>query len=413
MSGIFIFVYRKAAYTENTYTWLPGAYSGRTEEALSGQETSGCQCLQKEKEVRAAPSLALRKGAPESVSNAHLRGKTMKIAMLGGAGFVGSHLTQAYLHAGHDVFVIDNLVHGAREAVDPRARFYHLDIRDGKLQAVLQAERPDIVSYHAVQRERTLPCEGSLIDADVHIRGLLNVLDGCVNAQVTKLIFASGGNSLYRRHALQSSASDLPVHEDVEVHPQRPQDISKIAGEWYVRYYTRQYRLPHLILRYADIYGEMDAVRAWHPLTALLAQLMYRRRPIIRGTDRNVRDHIFIDDVVRANLAALERGYNETLHISSARGYTLKQFYRAATRALQSDILPVYASLSPTEPDAMILDNRRASLVLGWQPEVDFLAGVDLAVERFCGSPVTVSGGPLTLERLELRELPARATALV
>jgi UDP-glucose 4-epimerase len=380
---------------------------------MTGQVMGGCQRLQKEREVRADPSFALREGALESVSNVHLRGKTMKIAMLGGAGFVGSHLTQAYLHAGHDVFVIDNLVHGAREAVHPQARFYHLDIRDGKLQAVLQAERPDIVSYHAVQRERTLPCEGSLIDADVHIRGLLNVLDGCVNAQVAKLIFASGGNSLYRRHALLSSESDLPVREDVEVHPQRPQDISKIAGEWYVRYYTRQYRLPHLILRYADIYGEIDAVRAWHPLTALLAQLTYRRRPIIRGTDRNVRDHIFIDDVVRANLAALERGHNETLHISSAQGHTLRQFYRAATRALHSDILPVYASLSPGEPDAMILDNRRALLVLGWQPEVDFLAGVSLAVERFCGKPAAAHTGPFALERLDLRELPARSAALV
>src|SRR5579859_785713 len=197
-----------------------------------------------------------------------IRGKTMKIAMLGGAGFVGSHLTRAYLNAGHDVFVIDSLVHGMREAVDPRARFYHLDIRDGKLQAVLQAERPDIVSHHAVQREPSVPCEGSLIDADVHIRGLLNVLDGCVNAQVSKLIFASGGNSLYRKRPLQGVETTMPISEEIEACPLYPQDISKLAGEWYVRYYTQQYRLPHLILRYADIYGEADAARARHPLTA-------------------------------------------------------------------------------------------------------------------------------------------------
>lgn len=343
----------------------------------------------------------------------------MKIAILGGAGFVGSHLAQAYLNAGHDVFVIDNLVHGAREAIDPRARFYHLDIRDGKLQAVLQAERPDIVSHHAVQREHTLPCEGSLLDADVHIRGLLNVLDGCVNAQVAKLIFASGGNSLYRRYPLQSAGASLPVSEDIEVYPRHPQDISKIAGEWYVRYYTRQYRLPHLILRYADIYGEVDVERAWHPLTSFLAQLARQRRPTIRGTDREVRDHIFIDDVVRANLCALERGCNETLHISSGQGYSLKQFYHAATRALQSDIQPIYASPSQTEPGAIILDNRRAAQVLKWRPEVDFLTGVSLAAERLCGKPTGVHTEPLTLERLDLEEQAAsqeqtsRSAALV
>jgi len=323
----------------------------------------------------------------------------MKIAMIGGAGFVGSHLTRAYLNAGHDVFVIDSLVHGTREAVDPRARFYHLDIRDGKLQAVLQAERPDIVSHHAIQREHTLPCEGSLIDADVHIRGLLNVLDGCVNAQVAKLIFASGGNSLYRPQPLQSAGATQPVNEEVQACPLHPQDISKIAGEWYVRYYAQQYRLPHLILRYADIYGELDAVRAWHPLTSFLAQLARQRRPAIRGTDRDVRDHIFIDDVVRANLCALERGQNETLHISSTQGYSLKQFYHAATRILQSEIPPLYLSSSPTEPTAIVLDNRRASQVLKWRPEIDFLTGVGLAVERFCGKPVEVHTEPLTINR--------------
>jgi UDP-glucose 4-epimerase len=308
--------------------------------------------------------------------------------MIGGAGFVGSHLTRAYLNAGHDVFVIDSLVHGRREEVDPRARFYRLDLRDGKLQSVLQAERPDIVSHHAVQREPNVPGEGSLIDADVHIRGLLNVLDSCVNAQVSKLIFASGGNSLYRRSPLQGVETTMPISEDVEAYPLYPQDISKLAGEWYVRYYTQQYRLPHLILRYADIYGESDAARARHPLTAFLAQLVRQRRPTIRGTDCDVRDHIFIDDVVRANLSALERGRNETLHISSAQGYSLKQFYHAAARLLQSEVAPLYISPSQADPTAIILDNRRAGQILKWQPEIDFLKGVSLAVERLCGKAV-------------------------
>ncbi|MEO7022321.1 MAG: NAD-dependent epimerase/dehydratase family protein [Ktedonobacteraceae bacterium] len=325
----------------------------------------------------------------------------MKIAIIGGAGFVGSHLTSAYLNAGHDVFVVDSLAHSARGSVDPRARFYHLDIRDGKLQAVLQTERPEIVSYHVVQREHTLPCEGSLIDADVHIRGLLNVLDGCVNAQVAKLIFASGGNSLYKRSSLQSLDPTVPVSEEVEVCPLHPQDISKIAGEWYVRYYARQYGLSHLILRYADIYGEIDSARAWHPLTAFLAHLLQQRRPAIRGSDRDVRDHIFIDDVVRANFCALERGWNETLHISSGQGYTLKQFYHAVTHLLQSEITPAYVSASQAEPTGIILDNRRAQHVLNWQPEIDFMRGVGLAVERLGGQRTEVHTEPLSVEQLE------------
>src|SRR5437899_132217 len=110
----------------------------------------------------------------------------MKIAITGGAGFIGSHLTKAYLDAGHDILVIDSLIHSSRKAVDPRARFYQMDIRDSKLYTVLERERPDIVSHHAVQRlENTLPLVGvSVTDADAHIRGLLNVLDACVSASV-------------------------------------------------------------------------------------------------------------------------------------------------------------------------------------------------------------------------------------
>jgi len=325
----------------------------------------------------------------------------MKIAMIGGAGFVGSHLTQAYLNAGHDVFVIDNLVNSTREAIDPRARFYHLDIRDRKLQTVLQAERPDIVSHHAVQREEALPCESSLIDADVHIRGLLNVLDSCVQAQVSKLIFASGGNSLYHRCALSALEKTGPISEDVELCPLQPQDISKVAGEWYVRYYARQYGLSYTILRYADIYGEIDTTHAWHPLTGFLVQLSSQCRPTIRGTDRDVRDHIFIDDIVRANLCVLERGRNETLHISSGQGYSLRQFYHAAARMLKSEMLPAYISASQVEPTAVILDNHRAQHILNWRPEIDFLTGVSHAVERLCGKQEEAHTEPLAIKHLE------------
>ncbi len=306
----------------------------------------------------------------------------MKIAIIGGAGFVGSHIARAYLDAGHDVFVIDSLVHGSSEAIDPRARFYQLDIRDGKLQSILQTERPDIVSHHAVQRTSTLPGEYSLVDADVQIRGLLNVLDSCVHAHISKFIFASSGNSFYQRRPLSELEARALVNEDVEMCPQDPQDISKMAGEWYVRYYARQYRLPHVILRYADIYGERDPQRAWHPLTSFLFHLSQQRRPTVRGTDQDIRDHIFIDDVVRANLSALERGRNETLHISSAQGYTIQQFYRAVAHLLRCDISPMYISASSEEPGAIILDNKRAQRILNWKPEIDFLSGVALASER-------------------------------
>lgn len=313
----------------------------------------------------------------------------MKIAITGGAGFIGSHLTKAYLDAGHDVLVVDTLMHGSLEAVDPRARFYHMDIRDNALQSLFQRERPDIVSHHAASRpEASLPLEeNALLDADVHVRGLLNVLEGCVEASVSKFIFASGGNGFYERPETVECADKAGsvVDEDAPLRPLKPYDITKVAGESYVRYFTRQYGLPHTILRYADVYGETDVKLAQHPLTYFISMLLEQRRPIIRGAVDEARDHICVDDVVQANLRALSRGQNQTLHISSGESHNVRGLFKAVATCLRSEIEPLYLSsvLSSTSV-AWALDNTRARVAFGWRPERDLAAGVQWVVEHFC-----------------------------
>jgi UDP-glucose 4-epimerase len=307
----------------------------------------------------------------------------MKIAIIGGAGFIGSHLARTYLNAGHDVFIIDSLINASLKSVDGRARFYQLDIRDNKLQTILQRERPDVVSHHAVQREQqSLPLnEVSLFDADVHIRGLINVLDGCVGASVGKLIFASGGDSLYG-HLAHAHAGQIVANEQTPLCPQKPSDISKVAGEWYVRYYTRHFGLVHTILRYANVYGEINSSQMQHPLSYFVHMLLQKRRPIIRGVVEEIHDHIFIDDVVAANLKVLTCGHNQTMHISSGQGCTQHQLYRAIRSLLRSDIEPLYISNTLVEASSCILDNTLARHELKWQPEIDFTLGMQLAVDR-------------------------------
>jgi UDP-glucose 4-epimerase len=301
----------------------------------------------------------------------------MKIAIAGGAGFIGSHLTRAYLDAGHDVLVLDTLFSGMRQAVDARARFYRVDIRDEKLGRILQQERPDVVSYHVAQHY-DFPYEHSLTDADVHIRGLLNILLACANASVGKFIFASGGNRMYGHTAVEQ----FPLPEETPLCPRSSHDIARAAGEWYVRYYTQQYGLKHTILRYADVYGERETTHPahlHHPISYFISMLAEQRSPIIRSNGDELNDHIFIDDVVNANLCALKRGQNQTLHISSARGYTLSQIFQMVAYCLQSKLEPVYLS-SPTIETSAVLDNARACRILDWSPQIGMAEGIRRAL---------------------------------
>lgn len=303
----------------------------------------------------------------------------MKIAITGGAGFIGAALTQAYLDAGHDVLVIDNLLCGSEQTIDPRARFYQVDIRDQRLLSIFQAERPEVVNHHVTQRYQHLPGDPPLHDADVHIRGLLNVLASCVEAQVRKFVFASSGNDLYKK----TLANALPFTECSATTPQHPHDISALAGECYVRYYTQRYGLAHSILRYSDVYGETQQMRPdhlHHPLSYFIRTLAQQQRPVIGSAREALRDHIFIQDVVQANLRILSRGKNQTFHISAGKGYTLNDLYQMVAFLLDSKLEPAYLSSALEENNASVLDNGKACEMLGWQPEVSILEGLAHAI---------------------------------
>lgn len=168
----------------------------------------------------------------------------------------------------------------------------------------------------------------------------------------------------------------LPISEAMPLSPYNSHDISKASGEWYVRYYTQQYRLKHTILRYANVYGTRGSAPTHHPLCYFLTLLSEQRRPVIRGTGKEIHDHIFIDDVIRANICVLKLGDNSILNISTGQGKTLNYLYSLATQALGCKLEPLYLAVPLVAIPPIILDNTQAQTLLDWRPRVSLEDGI-------------------------------------
>src|SRR3990172_6796187 len=173
----------------------------------------------------------------------------MKILVTGGAGFIGSHVVDAFIKAGHRVCVIDNLSTGKRENLNPKAKFYRADIRSGKAREIIASFRPDVINHHAAQISVPESVENPLFDADINIMGLLNVLEAARANRTKKIIFASSGGAIY------GEAGKHPTPETYPPEPLSPYAITKFASEKYLAFYNRQYGLDYTVLRYSNIYG--------------------------------------------------------------------------------------------------------------------------------------------------------------
>ncbi|NQU14227.1 MAG: NAD-dependent epimerase/dehydratase family protein, partial [Desulfobacteraceae bacterium] len=173
----------------------------------------------------------------------------MKILVTGGAGFIGSNVVDGYVRAGHEVLVVDNLYTGKRSNVNPEARFYELDIRSQEVVKVMEKERPEVLNHHAAQMSVPDSVSDPIFDADINIKGLLNLLEAAVQYKVKKVIFISSGGAIY------GEASEYPTSEDCEPKPLSPYAVTKYCSEHYLAFYRHQYGLDYTTLRYANIYG--------------------------------------------------------------------------------------------------------------------------------------------------------------
>ncbi len=307
-----------------------------------------------------------------------LTSNAMKILITGGAGFIGSTLADAYLAAGHEVAIVDNLATGFHDNVSPQARFYQCDICDeAALAWAFDEFRPDAVSHHAAQLDVRKALADPVYDADINIRGALNVLLHAARVGAARFIFASSGGACY------GEPQFLPVTEAHPVAPESPYGLTKFAFEHYLRIWSRQHAITPVVLRYANVYGPRQTAHGEGGVVAIFSGRMLRNEPCrIFGDGSMTRDYVYVGDVVAANRLALEKGDGAVVNIGTGVQTSTREVFDAVREAVGADAPasgpaePVLLPERPGEVRNICLDSTLAQHVLGWQPATTFTQGV-------------------------------------
>ncbi len=289
-----------------------------------------------------------------------------KILVTGGAGFIGSHIVDRYLALGHDVIVVDNLATGARENVNPGARFFPLDVCAPDFARLILQERPEVINHHAAQTMVRVSTEQPAYDAQVNVLGILNLLQAAARAGVRKMIFASSGGTVY------GTCRCLPISETEPFAPESPYGISKAAGEHYLRYYAANGGPCYTVLRYANIIGPRDTVSSEHVITVFIHRLLAGQPPVIHWDGEQAKDYLYVDDAVEANVLALDHGDNQAYNIGSGRPISVNAIYRLLVEITGIRIPAEHGPKRAGDVRLFYFDCSKAARELGWQPQVPF-----------------------------------------
>ncbi len=305
------------------------------------------------------------------------------ILVTGGAGFIGSHIVDGFIAAGYSVAVVDNLRTGKRENVNPAARFYQADICDREaLERIFDTERPHVICHQAALADVRASLADPIGYAQVNLVGTLNLLEAArAQGNVHRFLFASTGGAVY------GEPRELPVSEE---HPPRPLDpygASKLACEHFIDTYRHNHGLQYTVLRYANVYGPRQDPFGEAGVVAIFTGGMLAGRPVtINGDGLQRRDFVYVGDVARANLLALEGEGSGIYNLGTGVATDINTIFRELARLTGYSLPEHHGPAKPGEVRDIYLDCSRARRELRWQAQVPLDQGLALTVAHFRAS---------------------------
>jgi UDP-glucose 4-epimerase len=303
----------------------------------------------------------------------------VKILVTGGAGFIGSHVAEAYLRAGHEVVIVDDLSMGFRANLPVNARFVEMSISTDAFADFVIAEKFDAINHHAAHMELRVSVDKPVHDATINVLGSLRLLEAARASKVGHVILAS-------TTAVLGEFIDLPATEEHPVRPIAPYGVSKRAMELYAEYERITHAMSITTLRYTNVYGPRQNPHGESGVIAIfLEKFMKGAIPTIHGDGTQVRDYIHVNDVAAANLVALEQRVQGTYHVCRNSAASVNDVVLALRSALQHDHPVQHGPAKSGDPARTRGSHQAFTNLTGWRPNVELADGIHQTVTWFLG----------------------------
>jgi len=305
----------------------------------------------------------------------------MKILITGGAGFIGSNIVDECIKRGYDVVVIDNLSSGKKENINKKAKFYNIDITDyNKLNEIFKKEKPQVVNHHAAQIDVRKSVAAPQYDAKINIIGSLHLLELCVKYNVEKFIFASSGGTIYGECKGRPAPKENSLYS-----PQSPYGCAKLSVEYYMNYYNKVYGLKTISLRYANVYGpRQDPYGEAGVVSIFINRMLNNEDVIIYGDGEQMRDFVFVSDVVEVNIKCISENLNFGIYnVGTQKATSVNKLFNIISKILGYKKPPIYQPPRKGELIKSYLCIDKIRRELGWYPKISLQEGIKKTIEYF------------------------------
>ena len=301
-----------------------------------------------------------------------------RVLVTGGAGFIGSHIVDAYIKAGLEVVIVDNFSQGNKKNINKKAKVYKADICDlQSLKKIMKTEQPQLINHHAAHVDVRRSQKNPIFDANQNIIGLLSMLQATENTSLKKIIFASSGGAIY-------GEQPIPTHERSLTTPTSPYGVSKRAGELYIQSYSRYFNIPYVSLRYGNVYGVRQNHKTNSGIIGMIIESQIQNKSIsIYGDGSQTRDYIHVEDVVRANIQASNTVFNGEVNIGTGIQTSITKLIDIISKIMHQKPNVLYLPKKKEEQHDCKLSTALAYKKINWKANISIYEGIKKTIKKY------------------------------